>query len=57
MHSFIIQYTDKDSLERVFDGPVLPTMDEALLTQEKLEREGHIDVIIGDHSDIELDIE
>jgi len=57
MNSFLVQYTDKETLERVFDGPIFSTEEEALFEKEKLERKGHIDVVIESENDIQLDRE
>ncbi|QNG60589.1 MULTISPECIES: hypothetical protein [Bacillaceae] len=57
MNSFLVQYTDKETLERVFDGPIFSTEEEALLEKEKLERKGQIDVVIESENDIQLDRE
>jgi hypothetical protein len=57
MNSFLVQYTDKETMVRVFDGPIFPTEEEAMLEKEKLERKGHIDVIVESENDIQLDRE
>lgn len=55
--SFIVQYTDKDTLERIFAGPVFPTEEEAFQKQTELEEEGHIDVVVESENDIQQDKE
>ncbi|MBD1378965.1 hypothetical protein [Metabacillus arenae] len=57
MISFIVQYTDKSTLERIFDGPIFQSEEEALLKKEELEEQGHLDVIIESDNDIQLDRE
>ncbi|WP_165970995.1 hypothetical protein [Peribacillus frigoritolerans] len=57
MNSFLVQYTDKETMERVFDGPIFPTEEEAMLEKEKLERKGHFDVTVESENDIQLDRE
>ncbi|MDX8290201.1 MULTISPECIES: hypothetical protein [Metabacillus] len=57
MNSFLVQYTDKETMERVFDGPVFPTEEEAMREKEKLEMKGHMDVVVESENDIQLDRE
>ncbi|MCM3003452.1 hypothetical protein [Priestia koreensis] len=57
MKAFVVQYTDRETRERVFDGPVFGTEEEAMEAQRKLEEKGHFDVIVESENDIQLDRE
>ncbi|MCD7032667.1 hypothetical protein LRR81_00395 [Metabacillus sp. GX 13764] len=52
MRTYVVQYTDKDTLERVFTGPVFPTEEQAYEKQTELEEKGHLDVVFTSENDI-----
>ncbi|MBS2970124.1 MULTISPECIES: hypothetical protein [Bacillaceae] len=57
MKTYIVQYTDKETGERVFDGPAFGSEVEAMEMQRELEEKGHMDVTVESENDIQLDRE
>ncbi|MGD6816964.1 hypothetical protein [Metabacillus sp. 84] len=57
MRTYIVQYTDKETGERVFDGPAFGSEAEAMEMQRELEEKGHLDVLVESENDILQDRE